>query len=165
MIIMGIDPGTAITGYAILHQEKSALESLKFGCIYTEKNQNTPARLEKIYNGLREIVVQYKPEVIALEKIFFNVNIKTALSVGEARGVVFLLAAHFHIAVKEYTPLEVKSAIVGYGRAVKKQVQKMVAEILNLKEMPKPDDAADALALAICYAHSRKLIKAIEVAK
>ncbi len=154
MIILGIDPGTAITGYGVVEYKGNNFKLLEYGVIRSAKSEVLAVRLNKIFTGINEIIDKYKPEQFAVEELFFNKNVKTALSVGHARGVI-LLAAHLKgLKVNEYTPLQVKQAVVGYGRAEKKQVQFMVKAILNLPDIPKPDDAADALAIAICHGHS-----------
>jgi len=156
MIILGVDPGTAITGYGIIHVEGNRFNPLDYGCIYTEADIGSERRLKIIYEKVCTLQEQYRPDQMAVEELFFNKNIRTALSVGQARGVILLAAALKGIKVSEYTPLQVKQAVVGYGRAHKQQVQQMVKIFLNLKEIPKPDDAADALAVAICHAHFKQ---------
>ncbi|ABN51421.1 MAG TPA: crossover junction endodeoxyribonuclease RuvC [Hungateiclostridium thermocellum] len=158
MIIMGIDPGFAIAGYGIVKYEGNKFTSVDYGAITTESSMELPKRLLVLYNGLKEIIEKYRPEAIAVEELFFNKNIKTALAVGHGRGVAVLAAAQSGIDVFEYTPIQVKQSIVGYGRAEKTQVQQMVKAILNLPAIPKPDDVADALAVAVCHAHSYKMI-------
>jgi len=158
MIIMGIDPGFAIAGYGIVKYEGNKFTSLDYGAITTESSMELPKRLLVLYNGLKEIIEKYRPEAIAVEELFFNKNIKTALAVGHGRGVAVLAAAQSGSDVFEYTPIQVKQSIVGYGRAEKTQVQQMVKAILNLPAIPKPDDVADALAVAVCHAHSYKMI-------
>lgn len=155
MIILGIDPGTAITGFGVLETLGSKFKLLDYGCIRTEAGVLLQHRLEKIYRGMTVLFERWHPAEVAVEELFFNKNTRTALTVGHARGVIFLAAAHHQVVVKEYTPLQVKQSVVGYGRADKQQVQYMVKTILNLPALPKPDDAADALAIAICHAHSR----------
>ena len=157
MKILGIDPGTAILGYGLVEENHKGLLPLTYGCLRTEKGQPASSRLLKLFLGLEELLGRLKPDGVAVEKLFFASNAKTALSVGEARGVILLCAARAELKIAEYTPLEVKQAVTGYGRAEKKQVQQMVKTLLKLKEIPKPDDAADALALAICHLHSYKL--------
>ncbi|HOM01971.1 MAG TPA: crossover junction endodeoxyribonuclease RuvC [Acetivibrio sp.] len=157
MIIMGIDPGFAITGYGIVKYEGNRFTSVDYGAITTESSMELPKRLLILYNGLMEIIEKYKPEAISIEELFFNKNIKTALAVGHGRGVAVLAAAQSGIDVFEYTPIQVKQSIVGYGRAEKAQVQQMVKAILNLPAIPKPDDVADALAVAVCHAHSFRM--------
>ncbi len=157
MIILGIDPGTAITGYGIISYEGNYLRRIGFGVIRTSPDQSTAERLHKLYQELQGIIADYQPEVIAIEELFFNRNVRTALAVGQARGVGILAAAMSGVEIAEYTPLQVKLAVVGYGKADKQQVQEMVRRLLCLPEIPKPDDAADALAIAICHAHSHKI--------
>lgn len=154
MIILGIDPGTAIVGYGVVSSEKSKLEALEYGVITTDKKLAQSERLALIKNELDKVIKKYKPQVMAVEDIFFFKNLKTAIKVAEARGVILLAGEIHELMIVEFTPLQVKIATVGYGRAEKQQVQKMVKIILNLKEIPKPDDAADALAIAICAANS-----------
>jgi len=156
MIILGIDPGTAITGYGLIKKKLTKIEIIDYGCIRTETNLSTAERLKKIDQQLAKIIRRYKPQQMAVEDIFFFKNVKTAIKVSQARGVILARAARMNIPVDEYTPLQIKQATTSYGRAEKKQVQRMVQLILNLKETPKPDDAADALAAAICCAHSNK---------
>jgi len=156
MIILGIDPGTAITGYGIIRVQGNKFCSSEYGCIYTEAELSTEVRLQKIYKKVWSLLENYQPNEMAVEELFFNKNVRTALSVGQARGVVLLAGALKGLKVNEYTPLQVKQAVVGYGRAQKQQVQHMVKTFLNLKEIPKPDDAADALAVAICHAHFKQ---------
>ncbi|GAE87053.1 crossover junction endodeoxyribonuclease RuvC [Acetivibrio straminisolvens] len=157
MIIMGIDPGFAITGYGIVKYEGNRFTPVDYGAITTESSMELPKRLLILHNDLMEIIEKYKPAAISIEELFFNKNIKTALAVGHGRGVAVLAAAQSGIDVFEYTPIQVKQSIVGYGRAEKAQVQQMVKAILNLPAIPKPDDVADALAVAVCHAHSYKM--------
>lgn len=168
MIILGIDPGTATTGYGVIKikPQKSRLanttritwtvEYLDDGIIVTDARQPVEQRLKKLHLGMSRIIKEYQPDVLVVEKLFFYKNLKTALPVSEARGIILLAAAQNKIEIKQYTPLEIKMTICGYGRADKKQVQRMVKEILKLKEIPKPDDAADALAVAACYFFATK---------
>ncbi|MDO8588005.1 MAG: crossover junction endodeoxyribonuclease RuvC [Armatimonadota bacterium] len=157
MIILGIDPGTATTGYAVVRTDGSRLEVLACGPIYTTPDLPAAERLNSIYQQLDKIIDAHKPDALSIERLFFAKNETTALAVGRASGVVLLLAAQRGLKTEEYTPLEVKQAVVGYGAADKKQVQFMVTKILNLAQTPKPDDVADALALCICHAHSAKM--------
>jgi len=157
MIILGIDPGTAIVGYGIILKEKSKLSLLDYGCVTTGKASPQADRLCIIKKEIGKIIKKYRPQVMAVEELFFFKNLKTAIKVAEARGVLLVTGKDAGLTICEFTPLEVKIATVGYGRAEKQQVQKMVKAILNLKEIPKPDDAADALAIAICAAHSLNL--------
>ena len=156
MIIIGIDPGFAITGYGIIKYDNNKFCVLDYGAIITESDLRLSERLLIINNKLEELIARYNPDVFSIEELFFNKNIKTALNVGHGRGVVLLVAARNNKEIFEYTPLQVKQSVVGYGRARKPQIQQMVKMILNLKEIPKPDDVADALAVAICHAHSSR---------
>ncbi|NMA86113.1 MAG: crossover junction endodeoxyribonuclease RuvC [Tissierellia bacterium] len=151
MIILGIDPGLAIVGYGVIEYKGNKYNAIDYGCIYTDSNINLPERLKIIYEELYDLIDKYNPEDIAMEELFFNKNVKTAIKVGQARGVEILAAVNKGKVVYEYTPLQIKQSVVGYGRAEKRQVQEMVKLLLNLKEIPKPDDAADALAVAICH--------------
>lgn len=156
-VVVGIDPGTAITGYGIIReQENGDLEWVSHGVIKTPSNWDEPQRLLEIYHKLNDIFASYKPDCCAVEKLFFQKNVKTAILVGQGRGAALIAAAEAKLSVGEYTPLEIKQAVVGYGNADKQQVQKMVKILLNLKEIPRPDDAADALAVAICHLHSTR---------
>lgn len=156
MIILGIDPGTATTGYGLIKKTGSKLEFIDFGCILTPASLSLSDRLEIIATELDKIIEKYKPSQIAVEELFFAANTKTAIAVGHARGVILLGGKKKGLSLFEYTPLEVKMAITGYGRADKNQVQQMVKSLLSLAEIPKPDDAADALAVAICHANTFK---------
>jgi len=153
---MGIDPGTAIIGFGFIEKLPDKLKIIDYGCIKTEAKFSTAERLKQIDQQLTKLIRKYKPGRIAVEDIFFFKNLKTAVKVSQARGVILARAVQPKISVMEYTPLQIKQAVTGYGRADKKQVQKMVQVILNLKEIPQPDDAADALATAICCAHSTR---------
>ena len=161
MMILGIDPGTAITGYGLVEKQGNHLKRIAFGAILTTPETPTALRLHQIYCQLKTIIEQYRPDMMAVEQLFFNKNVRTALTVGQARGVVLLAGAEAGLDIMEYTPLQVKMAVVGYGRAEKKQVQEMVRMLLCLNEIPKPDDAADALAIAICHANSYKQLAVI----
>lgn len=154
MIILGIDPGIAIVGWGVLDFQGSRFRVLGYGSIQTPAHTTTESRLLQIYNELHEIIDRFHPECMAVEELFFNTNQTTGIRVGEARGVILLCAEQKGVKVFEYTPLQVKQAVVGYGRAEKKQVIAMVTRLLNLPEPPKPDDTADALAIAICHGHS-----------
>ena len=154
MLILGIDPGTAITGYALIEKQGQKLIPVSYSCCRTKSDMPMEQRLLVIHETLDSFIRKYSPDVMAIEELFFNRNTTTALSVGQARGVMLLAAARNNIGVYEYTPLQVKQAVVGYGKADKHQVQYMVRALLSLKETPKPDDTADALAVAICHAHS-----------
>ena len=156
-VVVGIDPGTAITGYGIIReQENGDLEWVTHGVVKTPSDWDDPQRLLEIYHKLNEIFASYQPDCCAVEKLFFQKNVRTAIQVGQGRGAALIAAAEAELSVGEYTPLEVKLAVVGYGNADKQQVQKMVKVLLDLKEIPKPDDAADALAVAICHLHSTR---------
>ena len=157
--ILGIDPGYAILGYGIIEMQGSKFSLIDYGTINTDVSMEMPDRLVQIYSGLMEIIEKYKPDEVAIEELFFNQNTKTAMMVSQARGVAILAIANSQLDTNEYTPLQVKQGIVGYGRADKKQVQVMVKNILNLLENPKPDDAADALAIAICHGHTAEYNK------
>lgn len=154
MIILGIDPGFAIVGYSVIEYKGNKFRPLEYGAITTDSKALFPDRIKIIYDELLDIIDQYKPEDLAIEELFFNKNVKTAIKVGQARGVEILAAINKGLNIYEYTPLQIKQATVGYGRAEKHQVQEMVKILLNLKEIPKPDDVADALAVAICHASS-----------
>ena len=153
MIILGIDPGIAIVGWGVLRYEKGKFTPLAFGSIQTKAGQKVEDRLNQVFDALTAIIDKYHPDVMAIEELFWNTNQKTGIVVAEARGVIILAARRANIPIFEYTPLQVKQAIVGYGRAEKKQVIMMVTTFLGLKEPPKPDDTADALAIAICHGH------------
>lgn len=157
MIIIGIDPGIAIVGFGIIQQKGSRLHPVQYGSIQTKAGLETATRLRQVYEATQELLQTYCPDVMAIEKLYFNRNVTTAFTVGQARGVMMLAAEQAGIPIAEYTPLQVKQATVGYGKAEKKQVQEMVRMLLNLTEIPKPDDVADALGVAITHAHSAKL--------
>ena len=154
MRILGIDPGYAIVGFGIVDFENSRFRTVDYGAIRTRAHTDTVERLEKIYDGINQIIEKYKPTHLAIEELFFNTNQTTGIVVAEARGVILLAAKQHGLVIGEYTPLQVKQAVVGYGRAEKNQVIQMVTTMLGLKEAPKPDDTADALAIAICHGHS-----------
>ena len=153
MIILGIDPGYAIVGWGVIEYEFSKFQVLGYGAITTDANTPFPIRLQTIYNDMLYVFRKYKPEVMSMEKLFYNSNQKTVIDVAQARGVITLSAQMNNINIFEYTPLQVKQSVTGYGRAEKKQVMEMTRSILGLASVPKPDDTADALALAICHAH------------
>lgn len=161
MLILGIDPGTAIMGYGLIEKIGNRLRPITYASWRTPAHTPMPERLLTLYQAMRTFIEDYRPEQVAVEELFFNRNTTTAISVGQARGVVLLAAAQAAIPVYEYTPLQVKQAVVGYGSADKKQVQQMVRALLALNEIPKPDDTADALAIAICHAHSVNLLNQI----
>ncbi len=166
MIVIGIDPGTAITGYGIVREnEDGSLEMVGYGAILTPPELSMPERLLELSRKLTELLLLHRPNSGAVEKLFFQRNVRTALSVGQARGVVLLSLAQSGLPVWEYTPLEVKQAVAGYGGADKNQVQQMVRALLGLQDIPHPDDAADALAIAICHLHSVRMKSIFEEAK
>ncbi len=150
MKILGVDPGTATTGYGIIKKEKNGFVCLDYGIIATNPKHRQEKRLKEIYIKLGCVIKKYKPDLMSVEKLYFFKNPKTALPVSEARGIIILLGAQHNVPVKEITPLQVKMGVCGYGKATKKQVQEIVKKVLKLKETPKPDDAADALAAAYC---------------
>jgi crossover junction endodeoxyribonuclease RuvC len=150
VITIGIDPGTALLGFGVI-QSNGESELVDYGVIETTSSSTMPDRLNFLYDSVRNLIEQFRPDVLAIEQLFFARNVTTAISVGQARGVVLLAAAQAGVAVVEYSPSEVKHAVVGYGKADKSQMQEMVRIILNLAETPRPDDAADALAIALCH--------------
>ena len=154
MVILGIDPGYAIVGAGLVDYHGSSFTLLEATAITTQANTPFDRRLLEIYTGVEGLIAQHKPAAMAIEQLFFNTNSKTAIDVAQARGVTLLAAARAGVPVYEYTPLQVKQSVVGYGRAEKRQVQDMVKLLLHLTTCPKPDDVADALAIAICHAHS-----------
>lgn len=154
MIILGIDPGYAILGWGVIEKTGNHFKAIDYGAVTTDKDTEMPRRLEILYDGLRDIIEEFRPEEASIEKLFFNTNTTTAINVGQARGVAILACMKGGLQVAEYTPLQIKQALVGYGRADKGQVQFMVKAMLNLPQIPKPDDTADALAAAICHGHS-----------
>ena len=155
MIILGIDPGLAIVGYGVLKFERNKFTTIAYDIITTPAHTPVHERLQMIYDDMQRIIDRYKPDDLAIEELFYNTNQKTVISVCEARGVILLSAYQKGLSINEYTPLQVKQSVVGYGRAEKIQVQTMVKNILKLDKIPKPDDAADAVAIAICHAHSK----------
>lgn len=155
MRILGIDPGYAIVGWGVLDYERNRFSVVDFGAIRTEADMPFPARLEKIYREITEIIEKTEPDALSMEKLYFQTNRTTAIDVAQARGVLMLAAFEHELEINEYTPLQVKQGVTGYGKAIKNQVMEMTRVILNLDEVPKPDDTADALALAITYAHTR----------
>jgi crossover junction endodeoxyribonuclease RuvC len=163
MLVVGIDPGTATTGYGFVREtDLGDLEVVDFGVILTQAGELPEVRLLQLHNRLNELIHLHQPDGGAVEKLFFQRNVTTAIAVGQARGVVLLSLAESAIPVAEYTPLEVKQAVVGYGGADKNQVQQMVKALLQLSEIPRPDDAADALAIAICHLHSNRFLRLLE---
>ncbi|MCL2774822.1 MAG: crossover junction endodeoxyribonuclease RuvC [Oscillospiraceae bacterium] len=156
MIILGVDPGLATVGIGVLKFDKNKFTTMYYGAIITPPKIPIPERLQMIYDDLTQIIHTYKPTDMALEELFYNTNQKTIIAVGEARGIILLAAQQNGLDIDEYTPLQVKQSVVGYGRAEKIQVMTMVKNILRLDKIPKPDDTADALAVAICHAHSKR---------
>lgn len=159
MIILGVDPGTAITGYGVLQSDGDDLSMIDYGAITTPADWPMARRLQHIHAELTALIAKHQPTDAVVEKLFFSKNVRTALSVGQARGVALLAAAQANLTIHEYTPLQIKQAVVGYGRADKNQIQQMVKMLLQLDSIPQPDDAADALAIAICHAHSARFEK------
>jgi crossover junction endodeoxyribonuclease RuvC len=162
MVIMGVDPGSRVTGYGVVSVDGNHFHCLDYGAISVVLNGSAPEipeRLKKIHSALTEVMVRFEPEIVVVEGLFYAVNVKSALTLGHARGVVLLAAAQRGLPVAEYSPLEVKKAVTGYGRADKGQVQTMVKTLLNLKSEPQPHDASDALALALCQAFNGKGLK------
>ena len=158
MIVIGIDPGTAITGYGVVEEyPDKTLHLVEYGAIRTSSDMDAEQRLKILHEKLIEILQKFSPDCAAVEKLYFQRNVRTALNVGQARGVIMLALSQSSIPVYEYNPMDVKLAVTGYGMAEKGQIQQMVKALLCLREIPKPDDAADALAIAICHAHSAKL--------
>ncbi len=162
MIILGLDPGTATTGFGVINCTDGNLKLLDYGCIETPKQDALPERLRQIGNDLNEIVNLWKPDTIAIEELFFSKNVKTAMTVAHARGAIMQKLAEEGCEIHEYKPCQIKDAVCGYGRADKKQVQRMVKVILNMVEIPRPDDAADALAVAICHSNVVQFNKRME---
>lgn len=156
MRIIGIDPGTGIMGFGVIDVDGQRVQLVDAGVIRTPVKEDDAVRLETIYQELTDIIVQTKPQIMSVEKLFFSRNVTTAMTVSQARGVVLLCARLAGLEIFEYTPMQIKQAITGYGKADKKQMQEMVRVLLNLKEVPKPDDAADALAAAITHASSQR---------
>jgi crossover junction endodeoxyribonuclease RuvC len=154
LIVLGIDPGYAITGYGVVAYRNNHFDCLDYGVIRTQAHDPFPERLLSINNRLERLIDQWKPDAVAVEELFFSRNTTTAIGTAQARGVAVLSGARAGLLVFEYTPMQVKLAVSGYGKADKQQVQQMVRVLLNLQDIPKPDDAADALAVAICHAHS-----------
>ena len=155
MITLGVDPGTAILGYGVVAGEDEPA-AVAYGVLRTPSDQPMPARLLTLYEGVRALIAEHRPDVLAIEQLLFGRNVTTALAVGQARGVVLLAAAQAGMPVAEYKPAQVKEAVVGYGKAEKQQMQEMVRLLLRLPAVPHPDDAADALAVAICHVHTAR---------
>lgn len=160
MLVIGIDPGTATTGYGLVQEsEDGTLMAVDYGAVVTPSKMPMPERLSLLYDSLKDILQSHPPESAAVEKLFFQKNVRTAMSVGQARGVALLALTQAGLPVAEYAPNEIKQAVAGYGGADKRQIQEMVRTLLNLDEIPKPDDAADALAVAICHLHSARTLE------
>ena len=157
MIVLGIDPGTATTGYGLVREQERGPALVAYGVITTPAGMPMPQRLLLLYRGLRALLEEHKPDTGAVEKLFFQRNVTTAMAVGQARGIALMALAEAGLSVGEYTPMEIKQAISGYGGADKRQMQAMVQALLNLADVPRPDDAADALAVAICHMHAARL--------
>ena len=155
--ILGIDPGIAIVGFGFVDAVANKLSAVQYGCIRTDKDTPQAKRLLQVYDTVKQLIHKYNPQAVAIEKLFFHRNVTTAMPVSQARGVIILCAAQNCLPIAEYTPIQVKQATVGYGKAEKSQVQHMVKLLLHLHEIPKPDDVADALAVAVCHAHSYTL--------
>ncbi len=156
MCVLGIDPGTAITGYGLVEEVGGGLKALTFGVIRTQADRPLAVRLRLIHRAVSELAAEWEPAEAAVEELFFSRNVRTAMSVGQARGVALLALSDAGLEVAEYSPLAVKQAVTGYGNADKAQMQEMVRLLLGLEEVPRPDDAADALAVAICHLHSAR---------
>jgi len=166
MLILGIDPGTALTGYGLVREaQDGSLHSHAFGVIRTDSHQAMPARLLELFHSLRLLLENEKPDEAAVEELYFQRNVTNAISVGQARGVLLLGLAEAGLPVSEYSPRQIKLAVAGNGGADKRQVQQMVRALLNLPDIPRPDDAADALAVAICHTHSRRMLGARSTAE
>ncbi|NQU18187.1 MAG: crossover junction endodeoxyribonuclease RuvC [Candidatus Saganbacteria bacterium] len=157
MLVLGIDPGIACTGFGLLEENDRRPSMIDYGCIVTDKDQPAEERLQELYQEIFRLIQKAEPNQVAIEKLFFSKNTSSAMIVSQARGVIMLAAAESNIPVAEYAPLEVKMALTGYGRADKRQIQQMVKTLLGLSEIPKPDHAADALAIAICHLNSYKI--------
>jgi crossover junction endodeoxyribonuclease RuvC len=162
MRILGIDPGIGRCGWGMVEVHGSKLRAQAYGCIETSSKKEIPERLKEIYAEISKLIKTHKPDALAIEELFFNTNAKTAFVVGQARGVILLAAAENNLNISIYTPLQVKMALTGYGHAEKTQVGKMVKSLLSLKEVPKPDDTADALAIALTLAFSNKFAKFVK---
>lgn len=154
MVILGIDPGYAIVGYGVVNYVNNNFKPITFGAVTTPAGMDFPQRLDIIFNGITELIEKTQPDALSIEKLYFNTNTTTAIDVAQARGVIVLAARRCGVPIFEYTPLQVKQAVTGYGRAEKRQIIEMTKTLLGLSKAPKPDDTADALALAICHAHT-----------
>lgn len=159
---MGLDPGLGTTGYGLVDSDGHDLQAIAFGVITTKPDCIIATRLFQLHQQLHELLVRFSPDVVVIEQLFFGNNSRTAIVVGQARGVLLLATAESNLPTAEYTPMQIKQAITGYGQADKQQIQRMVALLLKLNEIPRPDDAADALAIAICYINSSRLATMID---
>ena len=162
MLVLGIDPGTAICGYAVVEQVGNRIHAVQYGAVFTDKDMKPEMRLKKIYEEISALIGHYKPDLMSIEKLFFNRNVTTAIPVGQARGVVLLAAANQGLPILEFTPMQIKSSVVGTGSATKDQVTYMVQHLLNIKEKPKPDDVADAIAAALCGINTSSTLRWIQ---
>ena len=162
MLVLGIDPGTAICGYAVVEQVGNRIHAVQYGAVFTDKDMKPEMRLKKIYEEIFALIGHYKPDLMSIEKLFFNRNVTTAIPVGQARGVVLLAAANQGLPILEFTPMQIKSSVVGTGSATKDQVTYMVQHLLNIKEKPKPDDVADAIAAALCGINTASTLRWIQ---
>jgi len=165
MIILGIDPGTATTGYGIIKTASKKVSLVDFGCVKTAAGEEMPKRLLKLRKELKKLIKEFEPRIMVIERLFFNTNAKTAMTVGQARGVVMLVGAEHKLPVLEYTALQAKKELTGYGRADKVEVEKAVKRCLNIRRKIKPDDAADALAIAICHVKKESKCQCVKVSK
>jgi len=159
MKILAIDPGTATTGWAVLEECNGKIKTIAYGHISTSPENSTGERLKEVADDIKELIKKYQPRESAVEDIFFFKNVKTVIKVSQSRGAILLMLEQLGVKIFEYTPLQVKQSITGYGRAEKKQIQLMVKNILKLKNIPKPDDTADAIAIALCHLQSRKMMR------
>jgi len=165
MLVLGIDPGIAITGYGLVQTgPRNDYQCVGFGVVTTPAKMDDSQRLKILFDELTRLISQFEPDTSAVEKLFFQKNVRTAISVGQARGVAMLTLSQAELPVKEYTPNEIKQTVCGYGNADKRQVQRMVQTLLHLKDLPKPDDAADALAVAICHIHHQSFSNRVQEA-
>lgn len=161
LLVLGIDPGTAILGWGIVKSEGGQSVAVAHGVVQTPAGTAAAVRLQRIYEGLTEIIGRWRPNVAAIEQLYFSRNVTTAISVGQARGVAMLAVANYGLDIHEYTPMQVKQAVSGYGRGTKEQIGEMVRLLLGLPAVPQPDDAADALAIALCHLHTQQFARAI----
>ena len=162
MLVLGIDPGTATTGWGMVKRQEDALTLLDYGTVSTAQDTPAPQRLQIIYRELGHVISRHEPDAAAVEKLFFSKNVRTAMAVGQARGVALLAVADAGLPLHEYTPMEVKQSVCGYGKASKEQIQKLVKMLLGLDFLPEPDDAADAIAVAICHLNSERLERLLD---